>query len=195
LGTGDLADSIYSFLTPEVLSRSQSNERTSLDAREDEGQEAEQYIQPPSQHYVSLPQGDRLVSADTEPIIIDDSDEEEGAKQMEGSRASPQSEKDELCDSPGEPDSDVIDTSSVPQEPLVEPLNSEQASQPVEALQMPGSDITQEQDGESPSPLYFSLFKTIIRRGNNESCQLEQSSCFPYREACISIRTPRDAFS
>ena len=144
-------------MTPEVLSRSQSNERTSLDVREDEEQEAEQYIQPPSQDYLSLPQGNRL-AADEDPIIIDDSDEEEGAKQIEGSRASPQSEKDELCDSPGEPDTDVIDVSSVPQEPLVDPLNFEQASQLIEALQMPGSDITQEQDGESPSPLeFFSL--------------------------------------
>lgn len=188
-------DGIYSFLTPEVLSRSQSNERMSVDAREDEEQEDEQYIQPPSQHYVSPFQGDRLVSNGPELITIDDSDEEEGAKRMEGNQASPQSEKDELCDSPREPDSDVIDTSSVPQEPLVEPLKFEQASQSVESLQMPGSDITQEQDGEFLSPLYFSLLKTIICRGNIGSRQLEQSSCVPYRQACVSIRTPRDAFS
>ena len=167
----------------------------SVDPREDDEYEDEQYIQPPSQHYVSPFQGDRLVSNDAELITIDDSDEEEGTTQMEGNQASPQSEKDELCDSPREPDSDVIDTSSVPQEPLVEPLNFEQASQPAESLQMPGSDITQEQDGELSSPLYFSLFKTIIRRSNIGSCQLEQSSCVPYRQACFSIRTPRDAFS
>jgi hypothetical protein len=195
LGTGDVVDDIYSFLTPEVLSRSQSNERMSVDAREDEEQEDVQYIQPPSQHYVSPFQGDRPVSDDAELITIDDSDEEEGARQMEGNQASPQSEKDELCDSPREPDSDVIDTSSVSQEPLVEPLNFEQASQPVEGLQMPGSDITQEQDGKLSSPLPFSLFKSIIHRGNIGSCQLEQSSCVPYRQACISIRTSRDAFS
>lgn len=149
-------DDIDSFLTPEVLSRSQSNEQTSLDAREDEKQEDEQYIQLPSQHYISPFQLDRLVSADAELITIDDSDEEEGAKSMEGNRASPQSEKDELCDSPREQDFDVVDTSSVPQEPLVEPLNFEQAPHPLESLQMPGSDITQEQDGEFPLLLDFS---------------------------------------
>lgn len=149
-------EGIDSFLTPEVLSRSESNERTSIDAREDEEQEDEQYIQPPPQHYVSPFQDDRLVSTDAELITIDDSDEEEGAKPMEGNQASPQSEKDELRDSPLEQVSDIIDTSSFPQEPLVGPLNFERAAQPLESLQMPHSDITQEQDGEFPSPLYFS---------------------------------------
>jgi len=191
-------DDIDSFLTPEVLSRSHSNERTLLYNREDEEQEDEQYIQLPSQHYVSSFHGDRLVSADVELITIDDSDEEEGATQVVGNRPSPQSEldelqhpeKDELCDFPREEGSDVIGPSSVAQEALFE-----QASQPLEGLQVPSSDRTQEHDGEFPYPLYFTSIRTIICRGNIEPCQLEQSSCVPYWQACISIRTPRNAFS
>jgi len=191
-------DNIDSFLTPEVLSRSQSNEPTSLDNREDEEQEDEQYIQLPSRHYVLPFQRDRPVSADVELITIDDSDQEEDATQVVGNRPSPQfelddlqrPEEDELCDSSQEEAPDVIDPSSVPQDVL-----SEQASQPFEDLQMPGSDRIQEHDGEFPYPLYFILIKTIICRGNIEPCQLEQSSCVPCWQTCISIRTPRNAFS
>jgi len=63
-GTGDVVDDIDSFLTPDVLSRRQSNERTSLDDPDDGEQEYEdeQCIQVAPQHYVdSIHQRDRPI--------------------------------------------------------------------------------------------------------------------------------------
>jgi len=75
-----LWDDIDSFLTPDVLSRRQSNERTSLDDPDDgeTGYEDEQCIQLPPQHYVdSIHQRDRPIPVDAELIILDDSDDDE----------------------------------------------------------------------------------------------------------------------